>query len=169
MREQIGTVQPAQIAAVLHLKGSNAAPRKNGKATNLSLDQTKLTTKVPKQNNKASKTTMVQHQSKKTLITCFKCKKEGHYVRDCTLRKERRGMSKIQKRKKMVHAKCSNMGHNASMCSNKVDDQATLPENKIRKSKRKCYGWNEKGHEIGSCPNKKVKACHHQERSSSIR
>jgi hypothetical protein len=41
-----------------------------------------------------------------------------------------------------------------SMCSNKADDQATLPKNKIR-NKRKCYGCNEKGHGIGSCPNKK--------------
>jgi hypothetical protein len=41
------------------------------------------------------------------------------------------------------------------MCSNKVDDQATRPKNKTRRSKRKCYGCNEKGHEIGSCPNKK--------------
>ena len=58
----------------------------------------------------------------------------------------------------MAHVKClkcSNVGHNASMCSNKVDDQATLPIKKIRRIKRKCYGCNEKGHEIGSCPNKK--------------
>jgi len=47
------------------------------------------------------------------------------------------------------------MGHYASMCLNKVDDQATLPNKKIRRSKRKCYGCNEKGHEIASCPNMK--------------
>ena len=41
------------------------------------------------------------------------------------------------------------------MCSNKVDDQATLPKKKTRRNKRKCYGCNEKGHEIGSCSNKK--------------
>ena len=41
------------------------------------------------------------------------------------------------------------------MCSNKVDDQATLPKKKRRRNKRKCYGCNGKGHEIGSCPNKK--------------
>ena len=64
-------------------------------------------------------------------------------------------MSKIQEKKKMAHVKCSNMGHNASMCSNKVDDQATLPNKKTRKSNRKCYGCNEKEHEIGTCPNKK--------------
>jgi hypothetical protein len=39
-KEQIGTVQPAQTAAVPHSKGGSAAPRKNGKATNLSPDQT---------------------------------------------------------------------------------------------------------------------------------
>jgi hypothetical protein len=94
----------------------------------------------------------VQLQPKKTLITCFRCKKEGHHVRDCSLKKEKKGMSKIQEKKKMAHVKCSNMGHNASMCSNKVDDQATLPNKKIRRSKRKCYGCNEKGHEIASCP-----------------
>ena len=94
----------------------------------------------------------MKHQPKKTPITCFKCKKEGHHVRDCSLKKEEKGMSKIQEKKKMAHVKCSNMGHNASMCSNKVDDQATLPNKKTRKSKRKYYGCNEKGHEIASCP-----------------
>ena len=97
----------------------------------------------------------MQLQPKKTLITCFKCKKKGHHVRDCSLKKEEKGMSKIQEKKKMAHVECSNMGHNASMCSNKVDDQATFPNKKTRKSKRKCYGCNEKGHKIGSCPNKK--------------
>jgi hypothetical protein len=97
----------------------------------------------------------VQLLPKKTLITCFKCKKKGHHVRDYTLKKEEKGMSKIQEKKKMVHVKCSNMGHNASKCSNKVDDQATLPKKKTRRNKRKCYGCNEKGHEFGSCPNKK--------------
>jgi hypothetical protein len=38
------------------------------------------------------------------------------------------------------------------MCSNKVDDKTTLPKKKTRRSKRKCYGCNEKGHEIASCP-----------------
>jgi len=57
-------------------------------------------------------------------------------------------MSKIQEKKKVAHVKCSNMGHNTSMCSNKVDDQATLPKKKTRRSIRKCYGYHEKGHEI---------------------
>jgi len=67
----------------------------------------------------------VQLQPKKTLITYYKCKKEGHHVRDCSLKKENKDMSKIQE-KKMAHVKClkcSKMGHNASMCLNKVDDQ----------------------------------------------
>ncbi len=154
-KEKIGTDQPAQSGSAA-LESGSAAPRKNGKATNLSLDQTKLTTKMPRQDNKASKTTKVQHKSKKTLITCFNCKKEGHHVKDYTLKKEeKKDMSKIQEKKNMAHVKCFNVGHNASMCSNKIDDQATLPKNKTRNSKRKCYGCREKGHEIGSCPNKK--------------
>jgi hypothetical protein len=68
------------------------------------------------------------------------------------LKKEEKGMSKIQEKKKIAYVKFSNMGHNASMCSNKVDDQATLPNKKTRSIKRKCYGCNEKGHEIASCP-----------------
>ena len=56
----------------------------------------------------------------------------------------------------MAHVKCSNMGHNACMCSNKVDNQATLPKKNAKISKRKCYGCHKKGHEIGSCPNKKT-------------
>jgi hypothetical protein len=71
------------------------------------------------------------------------------------LKKKEKGISKIQEKKKMAHVKCSNTGHNASKCSNKVDDQATLPKKKTRRNKRKCYGCNEKGHKIGSCPNKK--------------
>jgi hypothetical protein len=154
-REQFGTVQPAQTAAVPHPKGGSAAPRKNGKATNLSPDQTKLIMKKSRQNNKAPKAIKVQHQPKKTLITCFKCKKEGHHVKGCTLKKEEKSMSKIQEKKKMAHVKSSGKGHNDFMCSNKVDDQATLPKNKTRRSKRKCYECKEKGHEIDSCPNKK--------------
>jgi hypothetical protein len=107
---------------------------------------------TPRQNRKVPKVTKVHFQPKKTLITCFKCKKEGHHVRDCTLKKEEKGMSKIQEKNKMAHVKCSNMGHNASMCSSKANDQATLPNMKIRRSKRKCYGCNKKGHEIASCP-----------------
>jgi hypothetical protein len=76
----------------------------------------------------------------------------GHHVRDYFLKKEEKGMSRIQGKKKIAHVKYSNLGHNASMCSNQVDDQATLPKNKTRRSKRKCYGYNEKGHEIASCP-----------------
>jgi hypothetical protein len=38
------------------------------------------------------------------------------------------------------------------MCSNKVDDQAILSKKNTIRSKRKCYGCNEKGHEIASCP-----------------
>ncbi|XP_066347603.1 uncharacterized protein [Miscanthus floridulus] len=90
----------------------------------------------------------------KTPITCPKCNKEGHHVKDCSLKKEEKNMSKIQEKKK-AHVKCSNMGYNASKCSNKVDDQATLPKKKTTISKRKCYGCYEKGHEIDSCPNKK--------------
>jgi hypothetical protein len=74
------------------------------------------------------------------------------------LKKENKGMSKIQEKKKMAHVKClecSNMGHNASRCSNEVDDQVTLPKKKTSRSKRKCYGSNEKGHEIASCPSMK--------------
>jgi hypothetical protein len=42
---------------------------------------------APRQNRKVPKVTKVQCQPKKTLITCFKCKKEGHHVRDCALNK----------------------------------------------------------------------------------
>jgi hypothetical protein len=80
------------------------------------------------------------------------------------LKKEEKGMSKIQKKKKMAHVKCSNMGHNASKCSNKADDQDTLPKKKTRRNKRKCYGCNKKGHGIGSCPNKKCEILVLQER-----
>ena len=106
---------------------------------------------APRQNRKVPKVIKVQCQPKKT-ITCFKCKKESHHVRDCALKKEEKGMSKIQEKNKMAHVKCSNMGHNVSMCSSKAGDQATLPNMKIRRSKRKCYGCNKKGHEIASCP-----------------
>jgi hypothetical protein len=125
--EQIGTVHPTQTMAMLHPMGGSVVPHQDGKVTNLTSDQTKLIMKMPRQNSKAPKVT----------------------------KKEKKGMSKIQEKKKMAHVKCFNMRHNVSMCFNKVDDQATLPKNKTRRSKRKYYGCNEKGHEIGSCPNKK--------------
>jgi hypothetical protein len=83
-----------------HPKGGSAAPYKNGKATNLSPDQTKLITNMSRQNNKAPKSNMVQHQPKKTLITCFKCKKEDHHMRNCILKKEEKDMSKISKKRR---------------------------------------------------------------------
>jgi len=117
-REKFGTVQPAQTAVVPHPKDGSAAPHKNRKATNLSPDQTKLIMKKSRQNSKAPKAIKVQHQPKKTLVACFKCKKEGHHVKDCTLKKEEKSMSKIQeKKKKKAHVKSSGMGHNAFMCS----------------------------------------------------
>jgi hypothetical protein len=84
-------------------------------------------------------------------------------VRDCSLKKEEKDMSKSQSEKKwMAHIKCfkcSNMGHYASMCSNKVDDKTSLPKKKTRRSERKCCGCNEKGHEIASCSYKKDGLC----------
>ena len=47
------------------------------------------------------------------------------------------------------------VGHYALMCFNKIDDQATLPKRRTRRSNRKCYGYNEKGHEVASCPHMK--------------
>jgi MinD superfamily P-loop ATPase len=71
-------------------------------------------------------------------------------------------MSKSKgKNKWMAHIKCfkcSNMGHCASICSNKVH-KTTLPKKKTRRSKRKCYGCNGKGHEIASCSHKKDGLC----------
>ncbi|EEE62874.1 hypothetical protein OsJ_17677 [Oryza sativa Japonica Group] len=71
------------------------------------------------QENKSNNKSKGQIQSRiKNLITCFMCKKVGHY---------------------------------ALMCSNKIDEQATLPKRRTRRSNRKCYGCNEKGHEVASC------------------
>ena len=68
---------------------------------------------------------------KKTPLTCFKCKKEGHHVKNCPLKKKDEDMSKFQeKKKKMAHVKCnkcSSMGHYASMClNNKIYGKTTL-------------------------------------------
>ncbi|KAG2619456.1 hypothetical protein PVAP13_3NG076946 [Panicum virgatum] len=82
-------------------------------------------------------------------------KKEGHHVRYCSLKKEEKDRSKSQSKKKwMAHIKCfncSNVEDCASICPNKVDDKTSLPKKKTRRSKRKCYGCNERGHEIASC------------------
>jgi hypothetical protein len=43
------------------------------------------------------------------------------------------------------------------MCSKKVDDKITLPKKRIRRSKRKCYSYNEKVHEVASYTNMKNK------------
>ncbi|KAJ1262125.1 hypothetical protein BS78_09G083500 [Paspalum vaginatum] len=65
----------------------------------------------------------VQDQKKKrTHLTCSKCKKEGHHVRDCSLKKTEKDMSKGQKEKKEIaHVKCNKcsiLGHYAYMCFN---------------------------------------------------
>ena len=146
-QQQPRAAQPPKSGSAA-MKGGSAAPHRKGKATTYAPGQVKLMKKVSKSKQEPQK-------AKKTLITCFKCKKEGHHVRNCSLEKEKKGMNKIQEKKKTTHVKCSSMGHNASMCSNKVDDRATLLNKKTRKTKRKCYGCNEKGHKLGSCPNKK--------------
>nr|CAE02260.2 OSJNBb0058J09.7 [Oryza sativa Japonica Group] len=80
-------------------------------------------TKSCQENNKSNNKSKGQIQSWiKTLITCFMCKKVGHY---------------------------------ALICSNKIDDQVTLPKRRTRRSNRKCYGCNEKSHEVASCPHMK--------------
>ena len=77
-------------------------------------------------------------------------------MRNCLSNKEVKDMSKDQEKKKRIaHVKCSKMGHYTSMCFNKNDDQVTFPKKKIRRSKRKCYGCHNKGHELVSCPNTK--------------
>jgi hypothetical protein len=48
-KEQIGIVQPTQTAAVSHKTSNTTAPRKNGKAANLTSDQTKPKKKMPQQ------------------------------------------------------------------------------------------------------------------------
>ncbi|KAK3136468.1 hypothetical protein QOZ80_5BG0435630 [Eleusine coracana subsp. coracana] len=61
-----------------------------------------------------------------------------------------------QKKRKLAHVKCfkcSNIGHYASMCFMKIDDETALPKKKTRRRKRKCYRCHEKGHDIVSCPN----------------
>ena len=91
----------------------------------------------------------------KTLIPCFKCKNEVHHVRDCSSKKEAKGLSKNQAKKKITVVKCSNIGHYFSTCPMKIVDQSTLSKKKTRKGKRKCYGCHEVGHEIASCPQHK--------------
>jgi hypothetical protein len=47
------------------------------------------------------------------------------------------------------------MEHYASICSNKVDEKTTLSKKRTRRSKRKCYDYNEKIHEVASYTNMK--------------
>ena len=61
------------------------------------------------------------------------------------------------KKKNLDHIKCfkcSNMGHYASMCSIKLEDQQTLSKRQISLSKRRCFGCCKKGHKIATCPSK---------------
>ncbi len=100
---------------------------------------------------------------KKTPLTCFKCKKEGHHVKNCPLKKKDEDMSKTQEKKReMAHVKCnkcSSMGHYASMClNNKIDGKTTRSRRQISLAKRRCYGCKERGHKIESCPYMKNEA-----------
>ena len=81
--EEVQSIQNATVQLkAAEVPGCGSATSQCGSAT-------------PGQNSKSPKATKVQLQPKKTLITCFRCKKEGHYVRDCSLKKEGKGVSKI--------------------------------------------------------------------------
>ncbi len=68
---------------------------------------------------------------------------------------------KLSKNEDLAHKlfKSTKEGHFASSCPCKIDDEATLPRKTSRINKRKCYGCNDKGHEIGFCPHKKDDHC----------
>uniref|UniRef100_K4AJG8 CCHC-type domain-containing protein n=1 Tax=Setaria italica TaxID=4555 RepID=K4AJG8_SETIT len=79
--------------------------------------------------------------------------------------KSNNGKCKEQSQKKKSLAHCANLGHFASKCPSKLDDKTSLPKKKTRKSKRKCYGCTEKGHEIASRTHKKDGLCRSSNKS----
>ena len=96
-------------------------------------------TKFYQEDNKSNNKSKGQDQRKnKTSITCFKCKKMGHHVRDCPWKKEK----KLNKNDDLAHKffKSIKEGHFASSCPRKIDDEITLPRKTSRINKRKCYG-----------------------------
>uniref|UniRef100_A0A0D9ZKL1 CCHC-type domain-containing protein n=1 Tax=Oryza glumipatula TaxID=40148 RepID=A0A0D9ZKL1_9ORYZ len=85
---------------------------------------------------------------------------QGKAIHNCPevpWKKER----KLSKNEDLAHKffKSTKEGHFASSCPCKIDDEATLPRKTSRINKRKCYGYNEKGREIGFCPHKKDDHC----------
>jgi hypothetical protein len=50
--------------------------------------------------------------------------------------------------------KCSHMGHYASMCSFKEEDNSNQSKRQRSLAQRRCFGCHEKGHKIEACTNR---------------
>jgi hypothetical protein len=64
---------------------------------------------------------------------------------------------KISNKKKLDHIKCykcSHMGHYASMCSFKEEDNPNQSKRQRSLAQRRCFGCHEKGHKIEACINR---------------
>jgi hypothetical protein len=104
-----------------------------------------------------------QGQEKTTaLITCFKCKKEGHHVRDCPLKKKETLSEKQQgkrpqvqegsqvKKTQTTRPRGQDARPQASRAKSNAQ-QSLKPQEKWLSGKT-CYTCREKGHKSTSCP-----------------
>jgi hypothetical protein len=90
--------------------------------------------------------TMVKKLEKRIIIT-RSISQQNHKIND----------HKISNKKKLDHIncyKCSHMGHYASMCSFKEEDNPNQSKRQRSFAQRRCIGCHEKGHKIESCINR---------------
>jgi hypothetical protein len=112
----------------------------------LKKDVAKLKGKEKVQPSQDNREPMVKKLEKRTIVT-RSISQQSHKIND----------HKIEDKMKLDHIKCykcSRMGHYASMCSFKQEDNSNQSKRQRNLAQRRCFGCHEKGHKIKACINR---------------
>jgi hypothetical protein len=108
----------------------------------------KLKRKEKVQPSQDNREPMVKKLEKRTIVT-RSISQQSHKIND----------HKIEDKMKLDHIKCykcSHMGHYASMCSFKQEDNSNQSKRQRSLAQRRCFGCHEKGHKIEACTNRAI-------------